>query len=134
MTRPVPEVNRPDVVAEVRAAFDAYEAALMGERVDDLIDAFWESPLAVRYGVDELQYGHDAIAEFRRAHGSASSPRRLRNTVVTTFGPDVATVDTEFLPDGSDAVGRQSQTWVRTGDGWRVASAHVSWLGGRAPG
>ena len=41
--------------------------------------------------------------------------------------------DTEFVPDGSDAVGRQSQTWVRSDVGWRVVSAHVSWLGGRGP-
>jgi hypothetical protein len=118
----------------VRAAFDAYEEALMAERVEDLIEAFWASPAAARFGVDEIQYGHDAIAAFRREHGSASSPRRLRNTVVTTFGDDVATVDTHFVPTGATAaVGRQSQTWVRTDRGWRVASAHVSWLGGVAP-
>ncbi|MEI7977098.1 MAG: AtzH-like domain-containing protein, partial [Betaproteobacteria bacterium] len=23
--------------------------------------------------------------------------------------------------------GRQSQTWIRTADGWRIVSAHVSW-------
>ena len=54
--------------------------------------------------------------------------------MITTFGDDVATADTEFLPHGSDAVGRQSQTWIRVRRRWRVASsAHVSWLGGRRP-
>ena len=57
----------------------------------------------------------------------------LRNTVISTFGRDVATANTEFVPTGSDAVGRQSQTWIRTDEGWRIASAHVSWLAGRAP-
>ena len=60
-------------------------------------------------------------------------PRRLVDTVITTFGDDVGVANTLFVPDGSDAVGRQSQTWVRTDVGWRIVSAHVSWLGGRAP-
>jgi hypothetical protein len=131
---PPPEVTRPDVVAEVRRAFLAYEDALVANRVEELVEAFWESPLTLRYGIDEIHHGHRAIAGFRRSQAVATPPRRLRNTVVTTFGDSVATVDTEFLPDGSDAVGRQSQTWLRTDDGWRVTSAHVSWLGGRGPG
>jgi hypothetical protein len=131
---PPPEVNRPDVVAEVRRAYLAYEDALVANRVEDLVEAFWDSPHTLRYGIDEIHHGHGAIAGFRRSQAVATPPRRLRNTVVTTFGDSVATVDTEFLPDGSDAVGRQSQTWLRTDDGWRVTSAHVSWLGGRGPG
>jgi hypothetical protein len=33
---------------------------------------------------------------------------------------------TEFVREGSDKIGRQSQTWVRLPAGWRVVSAHVS--------
>jgi hypothetical protein len=29
---------------------------------------------------------------------------------------------------GSERTGRQSQTWVRTAEGWRVVAAHVSLL------
>ncbi len=127
------EIDRPDVVAEVRAAFERYERALLANDVEVLIELFWDSDRTVRYGVDEIHHGHAAIAGYRRSQAAATLPRTLRGTTVTAFGDDVAVVDTEFLPDGSDAVGRQSQTWVRTGAGWRVASAHVSWLGGRAP-
>ncbi|HKY16509.1 MAG TPA: AtzH-like domain-containing protein, partial [Microthrixaceae bacterium] len=88
---------------------------------------------AVRYGIDECQYGHDEIAEYRRASVTATPPRAVTRTVVTTFGDDFATADLEFVPDGSDVVGRQSQTWVRVDDGWRVTSAHVSWLSGEGP-
>ncbi len=127
------EINRPEVVAAVTAAFRRYERALQFNDVDALIEAFWDSDRTVRYGIDEIHTGHAAIAAYRRSQAVATPRRDLRNTMVTTFGSDVAVVDTEFLPHGSDAVGRQSQTWIRTADGWRVASAHVSWLGGRAP-
>jgi hypothetical protein len=31
-----------------------------------------------------------------------------------------------LFPTGSDKVGRQSQTWMRTAEGWTITSAHVS--------
>jgi hypothetical protein len=130
----VPVVNRPEVVAEVAEVFERYERALVANDVDVLVELFWDSELTNRFGIDESHRGHAAIAEYRRTQAVATPPRELRNTVVTSFGDDVAVVDTEFLPHGSDAVGRQSQTWIRTSDGWRVASAHVSWLSGRGPG
>ncbi len=128
-----PEINRTDVVAEVRLAFEQYERYLVANDVEALVEWFWDDDRAVRYGIDESHVGHSAIAAYRRAQAIATPPRRLRGTIITTFGSDVATVDTEFLPDGSDAVGRQSQTWIRVDGGWRVASAHVSWLSGQRP-
>jgi AtzH-like len=127
------DVNDPDVVVEMEAEFARYEAALLANDVEQLIAFFLDAPETVRYGIDDAQYGHAELAAFRRSQARATPPRELRRTVITTFGSDFAVADTEFVPDGSDAVGRQSQTWVRTPDGWRVASAHVSWLGGRAP-
>jgi hypothetical protein len=129
----VAAVNRPDVVAEVAAAFERYEDALVANDVDVLIELFWDSELTHRFGIDEAHRGHGAIAAYRREQAVATPPRDLRDTTITTFGDHVAVVDTEFLPRGSAAVGRQSQTWIRTSDGWRVASAHVSWLSGRRP-
>jgi hypothetical protein len=126
-------VNDPNVVAEVQAEFARYERALVANDVEALVEFFLPAPTTVRFGIDDAQYGHDELAAFRRTQASATPPRDLRRTVVTTFGNDFAVADTEFVPHGSDAVGRQSQTWVRTDDGWRVVSAHVSWLGGRAP-
>ncbi len=133
MSDPVPAINRPDVVAEVRDAFERYESALVANDVDVLVELFWDSDLTVRYGIDESHHGHGDIAAYRRTQAVATPPRDLRGTVITTFDDDVAVVDTEFLPHGSDAVGRQSQTWIRTDAGWRVASAHVSWLSGQRP-
>jgi len=126
-------VNDPTVVAEVWAVFERYERALVANDVETLVELFRDAPETLRYGIDDVQHGHDEIEVFRRTSVQATPPRRLVDTVVTTFGDDVAVVDTEFVPDGSSARGRQSQTWLRTPDGWRVVSAHVSWAGGRAP-
>jgi hypothetical protein len=126
-------VNEPAVVAEVEAEFARYEAALVANDVESLIRFFHDSPATVRFGIDDAQFGHEELAMFRRSQARATPPRVLRRTKITTFGADFAVADTEFVPHGSDAVGRQSQTWVRTPAGWRIVSAHVSWLGGRAP-
>jgi len=130
---PDPSLNHPEIVAEVRAAFERYEADLVANDVERLVEWFWNDGRAVRFGIDENLHGYAAIAAYRRSQAQATPPRMLRNTVITTFGDGVATVDTEFVPDGSEAVGRQSQTWFRTPAGWRVANAHVSWLSGRRP-
>jgi hypothetical protein len=127
------EVNEPRVVAEVEAEFARYERALVANDIEALVEFFHDAPFTVRYGIDDAQYGHEELAAFRRSQASATPPRELRRTVITTFGVDFAVADTEFVPTGSDAVGRQSQTWVKTDAGWRVVSAHVSWLGGRRP-
>ena len=127
------QINRPEVLAEVTDVFHRYEAALVANDVDALIGFFWDDPRTVRYGIDEEHIGHGPIADYRRSQAVATRPRQLRATVITTFGSDLATADTEFVPDGSSAVGRQSQTWIRTAHGWRVASAHVSWHAGLRP-
>ena len=51
--------------------------------------------------------------------------REIRRRVITTFGRDFATANIEFVRT-APAIGRQSQTWVRTPAGWRVVAAHVS--------
>ena len=46
---------------------------------------------------------------------------------VLTLGRDLATVNLEFKVRDREAIGRQSQTWVRFPDlGWKVVTAHVS--------
>jgi hypothetical protein len=122
------DINRPEVLAEVRAAFARYEDALVNNRVEVLDELFWHSPHTVRYGVGENLYGFEAIAAFRAARSPAGLARELMHTVITTFGTDLATAMTEFRREGSRAVGRQSQTWVRRPEGWRVVAAHVSLL------
>ena len=122
------EVNLPDVLAELSAAFEAYERALQSNDIEGLNELFWDSPLTLRYGVKELLYSHANIARFRRERGPVDQRRSLRNTRITTFGRDFGVANTEYLPSGSDRVGRQSQTWVRTDQGWKIVSAHVSFL------
>ena len=119
------EVNDPLVVAELRAAFERYERALVANDLDLLDELFWSSPLTVRYGIADVQHGADSVSRFRRALTRQTAPRQLHGTVVRTFGPACGVVATEFtLEDGTE--GRQSQTWVRLAEGWRVVAAHVS--------
>lgn len=119
-------INLPAVVAEVTVAFDRYEDALVNNKVDVLDVLFWPSPFTVRYGVTENLIGIDAIRAFRSARSPAGLARRLLRTVITTYGHDLATAMTEFERDTTTKIGRQSQTWVRFPDGWRVVAAHVS--------
>jgi AtzH-like len=122
------QVNIPEVLADLTSAFDAYERALIESDIETLNALFWKSECTVRYGVRELLYGHDEIARFRIERGAIDQRRSLRNVCITTFGRDFGTANTEYLPSGSDRIGRQSQTWIRTDDGWRIVSAHVSFL------
>ena len=119
-------VNLPHVLAEVEAVFARYEHALVHNDVQVLDALFWHADAVVRYGVGENLVGIEAIRAFRRARPSAGLMRTLDRTVITTYGQDFATAMTEFRREGSTSVGRQSQTWVRFADGWRVVAAHVS--------
>lgn len=121
-------VDDADTLAEVTAAFGRYERALVSNDVAVLDELFWNDPRTLRYGIGENLYGHAAIAAFRAARPAAGLARTLTRTVITTFGRDFATASTEFRRDGMEGVGRQSQSWVRTPDGWRVVAAHVSVL------
>lgn len=120
------EINIPDVVAEVTAAFMAYEHALVANDVAVLDAMFWKSPNTLRYGIAENLYGYAAIASFRSNRPPIDLTRDLRNTVIVSYGRDFATANTEFQRIGSNVVGRQSHVWVRTDEGWRIAAAHVS--------
>lgn len=86
------EINRPEVVAEVAAAFTRYEQALASNDVAVLNALFWNSPLTLRFGSGEIAYGYAAIAAFRGAR-APPGPRRLSNTIITTYGGDFATAN-----------------------------------------
>jgi hypothetical protein len=122
-------INDPDTLREVEAAFAQYEAALMTNDLEALDALFWNSPLTVRYGPGQNLYGFDAIAAFRVGRVGGSPQRTLSNTVITTFGRDFATANTEFQRVGAARPGRQSQAWARIDEQWRVVSAHISMLG-----
>ena len=120
------QINLPDVLEEARAAFARYEQALVSNDVETLDALFWNSPHTIRYGVTECLHGYAEIAAFRAARSPKNLARSLENTVITTFGRDMATAMTTFRRDGSTKVGRQSQTWCRLAGRWQVVAAHVS--------
>jgi hypothetical protein len=122
------EINRPEVVAEVAAVFERYEAALVGNDIAVLNELFWQSAHTVRYGATENLYSYEEIANFRGGRSTLDLARDLSNTTITTYGNDAATVNTEFRRRSSGKTGRQSQTWMRMPEGWRVVAAHISFL------
>ena len=120
------EINIPEIVAEVTEAFTQYERALVSNDVAALDAMFWNSPKTLRFGIAENLYGYEAIASFRSGRPPIDLTRRLMNTVIVSYGRDIATANTEFQRVGSSITGRQSHVWVRTEAGWRIAAAHVS--------
>jgi hypothetical protein len=121
------EIDLPDVVAEVTAAFNRYEKALTSNDVAVLDETFRTDPRTVRYGTNEILYGHEEIAAYRAARSPAGLARRLAKTVITTYGRDFAVASTLFHRETMPGkIGRQMQSWVRFDDGWHVVAAHVS--------
>jgi Protein of unknown function (DUF3225) len=121
------DIDLPEVVAEVRAAFEAYERALVGNDIAALDAMFHVDRRTVRFGIAENLFGYDEIKAFRAARSPRDLARTLSHTVITTYGRDVAVASTLFHRATTPGkVGRQMQTWVRFPEGWRVAAAHVS--------
>lgn len=118
-------IDLPDVVAEVRAAFEAYETALVGNDVAALDAFFHDDARTLRYGIGENLHGYSEIKAFRAARSPAGLARTRSRTTITTFGRDFAVASTLFHRQ-TGKVGRQMQTWVRLPEGWRVVAAHVS--------
>jgi hypothetical protein len=124
-----PPINLPDVVAEVRAVFERYEAALQANDIPVMEELFWNHPATARYGVGENLHGWQAISDFRRSGKLGKFRRTLINTIITTYGRDFATANTEYQREGEATAGRETKTLMRTADGWRIVSAHASLLG-----
>jgi hypothetical protein len=121
-------VDLPDIVAEVRAVHDKYETALSKNDLDALDALFWSDAKTIRFGPNGTLIGHASISAFRRGRKFKESKRRVLAQYITTFGRDFAVTNQETRNDDSGEVIRQSQTWVRTEHGWRIAAAHVSTL------
>ena len=121
------QIDLPEVVAEVKAAFARYEKALVSNDVATLDALFHDDARTIRYGGAENLYGYGQIKSFRAARSPAGVERTLSKTVITTYGRDFAVASTLFYRRSMPRkVGRQMQTWVRFADGWRVVAAHVS--------
>ncbi len=123
------KINDPAVLAEVEAAFAAYEKALTTNDVAVLDTLFKDAPETLRYGVAENLYGYAEIAAFRAARSPVGVMREIHRTVITTYGDAFATANTLYRRESIPGkIGRQSQTWVKFPEGWRVVAAHVSMI------
>jgi ketosteroid isomerase-like protein len=118
------EIDRPDVIAEVTEAFEAYERALMANDVEAMLGFF--TGRARRFGIADQQAGRAEQRRWRQAQPPLPAGRHLKDTEVQAYGADAAVVTTLFGYPGSEVLGRQSQTWIRLPEGWRIAHAHVS--------
>jgi hypothetical protein len=121
------EIDFPEVVAEVKAAYDRYNDAINSGTISVLNDTFWNDPRTIRYGQAENLYGHKEIEGFRAGARPLNPPRTLSKTVITTYGRDFAVASTlTYRANQPGKVGRQMQSWVRFPDGWHVVAAEVS--------
>jgi hypothetical protein len=123
-------INDPETVAELTAIYPLYEAALITNDIETMQRLFWQSPHVVRFGATENLHGIEEIEAFRASRPATNLARTITRLDVTTFGKDFGCVHLEFERAMGDQIirGRQSQTWVRLEQGWRVVAAHVSLL------
>ena len=129
-------VNLTRAQEELQQAFDLYEDALIHNKVDMLDALFWNSPHTLRYGTKENLNSYDEIKAFRAARPSAGLNRDIFECHIVTFGDSMGVANITFRRAGEARIGRQSQTWVKSdagtdaalAHGWRVVSAHVSWM------
>lgn len=119
------QLNDPGVLAEVTAVYKAYQDAILSNDTALLNQLFWNDARTIRYGTGENLYGHAAIAAFRSGIKAGQHARVVTKEVVTTYGRDFATTNCEYTRGAHH--GRQTQTWARMPEGWRIVSAHVSY-------
>ena len=120
------EINIPEVHAEVTDAFWKYDRALVENDIDTVIALFWDSPHTLRYSPTDLLYGIQEIKDFRQTQRGTPLKREVTKLVVTTFGRVFGTANCETRRTDTGALGRQSHSWVRLEDGWRIVAAQVS--------
>lgn len=114
------------VYAQVEAASDRYEAALLGNDLATLDASFWQDPRVLRISAkDELQ-GIENIRRFRATRAPMDAARDYLSRHISCFGEHTAVVNIVFLRKRDHRVGRQTQTWVRIDGSWRIVSAHIS--------
>ena len=123
-------INDPDTVAELRELYPRYEHALVTNDVDTLMNMFWTSPYVARFGPSESLYGIGEIEAFRKGRSPVNLARTITRLEIVAFGKDFASITVAFEREigGQVTRGRQSQTWVRLPEGWRIVFAHVSLL------
>ncbi|ORM78876.1 oxalurate catabolism protein HpxZ [Pantoea eucrina] len=122
------KINKPSIVEEIRAVVDIYNAALVQNDLETVNALFMHSTDVIRYGQTENLYGYDQIADFRAARPPGPKPRHVTAVHIISAGDDFGVANVEFTSPGRPEAGRQTQTWARLPEGWRIIGAHVSWL------
>jgi hypothetical protein len=123
-------INDPSTVAELSELYARYEQALVSNDIETLQHMFWASPYVARFGPTESLYGINEIEAFRKGRSPANLARTIKRLDIVAFGKDFASITLAFEReiDGRVTQGRQSQTWARLPEGWRIVFAHVSIL------
>jgi hypothetical protein len=123
-------INHAAIVAELTDLYLQYETALCNNDLETMDSLFWHSAEVVRFGTTENLYGIEAIRHFRQNRPTSNLERKISHLQVITFGQETASVTVEFQRSiaGVLRAGRQSQTWYRFPEGWKIVSAHVSLL------
>jgi len=88
-------------------------------------------PVAIRMPNGALtSLAGNVDAHHRVAVANLILARTVRRLDIVTFGRDLGSITVEFerATEGRTLLGRQSQTWVRLPEGWRIVAAHVSLL------
>ncbi|HWI30937.1 MAG TPA: AtzH-like domain-containing protein [Microbacterium sp.] len=108
----------------LRAAFDAYERAILANDLDVLDASFAPGPGTMRGDTAGLLVGHDAIHAFRGLRGGVPA-RVIERIEYQRLGADAALLVSvsRFAGGGT---GLQTQVWQRIDGRWLITAAHVT--------
>ncbi|MET0673528.1 MAG: AtzH-like domain-containing protein [Microbacterium pygmaeum] len=112
------------IPTDLRAAFDAYERAIMANDLDALDAFFVRSDETMRGDGAGLLVGHDAISAFRGLRGGVP-PRTIERVEYRPLADDVALLVSvsRFAGGGT---GLQTQIWRLVDGDWLITAAHVT--------
>jgi Protein of unknown function (DUF3225) len=121
------QIDAPAALAEVKAAFHAYEAAFIANDTAALDAFFWQDARMTRYGVADRQYGPEELRAYRDSVIPVDLPRQIKDLRVTCLGDDFAIASMLFFRASAPGItGRQMQSWARIDGRWLIVAAHVS--------
>ncbi|MCC9053869.1 DUF3225 domain-containing protein [Microbacterium sp. F2E] len=113
-----------EIPADLRAAFDAYEAAILANDLDALDAAFAPGAETMRGDGAGLLVGHDTISAFRGVRGGVP-PRTIERIEYRPLADDVALLVSVSRFRGG-GTGLQTQVWERLDGRWLITAAHVT--------
>ncbi|WP_447587090.1 AtzH-like domain-containing protein [Microbacterium lacticum] len=113
-----------EIPADLRAAFDAYEAAILANDLDALDAAFAPGADTMRGDGAGLLVGHDTISAFRGLRGGVP-PRTIERIEYRPLADDVALLVSVSRFRGG-GTGLQTQVWERLDGRWLITAAHVT--------